>query len=108
MAQSVMLSKMAIGVFLEKHADDMTSAATFYRGKGCYYCQQTGFSQREAIFEILHMTPEMITCLSLNSVAEYMELVKKAMHGQTLLDNAFALAVKGVIPLSEVIRMESD
>ena len=95
-------------VFLEKHADDMTSAATFYRGKGCYYCQQTGFSQREAIFEILHMTPEMITCLSLNSVAEYMELVKKAMHGQTLLDNAFALAVKGVIPLSEVIRMESD
>ena len=95
-------------VFLEKHSDDMKKTTAFYRGKGCYYCQQTGFSQREAIFEILHMTPEMITCLSLNSVAEYMQLVKKAMHGQTLLDNAFALAVQGVIPLSEVIRMESD
>ena len=94
--------------FLKKHADDAAKAATYYYGTGCYYCQQTGLSQREAIFEILHMTPEMITCLSLNSVAEYMELVKKAMHGQTLLDNAFVLAAKGIIPLSEVIRMESD
>lgn len=95
-------------IFLERHAENMTSSATFYRGKGCYYCQNTGFSQREAIFEILHMTPEMITCLSLNSVAEYMELVKKVMQGQTLLDSAFALAIKGTIPLSEVMRMESD
>lgn len=95
-------------VFLARHADEMKSTTAFYRGVGCYYCQNTGFSQREAIFEILHMTPEMITCLSLNSVAEYMELVKKVMHGQTLLDNAFSLAVKGVIPLSEVVRMESD
>lgn len=94
--------------FLTKHADEMLNTATFYCGKGCYYCQQTGFSQREAIFEILHMTPKMITCLSLNAVAEYMELVKTAMQGHTLLDNAFALAVKGIIPLSEVIRMESD
>lgn len=95
-------------LFLQRHADDMPTATQFYRGKGCYYCQHTGFSQREAIFEVLHMTPEMITCLSLNSVAEYMELVKEKMRGHTLLDNALALAIKGMIPVSEVIRMESD
>lgn len=94
--------------FLEKHSDDVTSTVTFYRGKGCYYCQQTGFSQREAIFEILHLTSEMITALSLNAIADYMALVKKVMKGKTILDSAFALAVKGVIPLSEVVRMESD
>jgi MSHA biogenesis protein MshE len=95
-------------VFLEKHAEIVANSQRFYYGKGCYYCQQSGFSQREAIFEILHMTPEMITCLSLNSVAEYMQLVQEVMHGHTLLDHAFALAMKGVIPLSEVMRMESD
>jgi len=94
--------------FLTKHSESMSNSAIFYRGKGCFYCQSTGFSQREAIFEILHMTPDMITCLSQNNVAEYMELVKKAMQGQTILDNAFSLAVNGVIPLSEVMRMESD
>lgn len=94
--------------FLAKHANDVTINAIFYRGKGCYYCQETGFSQREAIFEVLHMTPQMITCLSMNSIAAYMELVRAAMQGKTLLDNALALAVKGGIPLSEVIRMESD
>lgn len=94
--------------FLIKHSESVSSAAIFYRGKGCYYCQNTGFSQREAIFEILHMTPEMITALAQNQLAQYMELVKKVMHGQTILDNAFGLALEGIVPLSEVLRMESD
>lgn len=83
-------------------------APVFYAGKGCYYCQGTGFLQREAIFEVLHMTPDMITCLAQNQVAEYMELVKTALQGKTILDNTFALALAGDIPLSEVMRMESD
>ncbi|MES2203953.1 MAG: GspE/PulE family protein [Pseudomonadota bacterium] len=95
-------------IFLEKHAIKTSDAESFYSGRGCYYCQQTGFSQREAIFEVLHMTPEMIDCLALNAIGEYMTLVKKAMQGRTLLDNAFALATQGVISLSEVMRMESD
>lgn len=95
-------------IFLEKHANSLPKTATFYHGKGCYYCQQTGCAQREAIFEILHMTPQMITCLSLNAIAEYMQLAHKEIQGHTLLDNAFTLALNGVIPLSEVMRMESD
>ncbi len=94
--------------FLQKYAALVPKDAVFYRGKGCYYCQETGFSQREAIFETLHMSSEMITCLALNSIGEYMQLVAKVMRGRTLLDSAFTLALKGIIPLSEVIRMESD
>lgn len=98
--------------FLQKHGDIIKAithaAPTFYSGKGCYYCQGTGFSQREAIFEVLHMTPQMITYLAQNQVAEYMELVKSALQGKTILDNTFALAIAGNISLSEVMRMESD
>lgn len=94
--------------FIEKHKEWSSYSSSFYRGQGCHYCQNTGFLQREAIFEILHISPEMITSLSLNAVAEYMKLVKEVMQGRTLLDNAFALALEGLIPLSEVLRMESD
>ena len=94
--------------FVERYSKNTTNNLTFYHGKGCYYCQETGFSQREAIFEVLHMTAEMITCLAQNSIPEYMELVKQAMLGRTILDHAFILASQGTIAISEVMRMESD
>ncbi len=94
--------------FLKKHHGLVHDSAQFYRGKGCHYCQHTGFLQREAVFEILHMTPKMISCLSLNEIAEYMALVDEAMHGRRLLDYAFSLALQGVISLDEVMRLESD
>jgi MSHA biogenesis protein MshE len=94
--------------FVERYLKNTVNNLTFYHGKGCYYCQETGFSQREAIFEVLHMTAEMITCLAQNAIPEYMELVKQAMLGRTILDHAFILASQGVIAMSEVMRMESD
>ncbi len=94
--------------FLERYLKNTTNNLTFYHGKGCYYCQGTGFSQREAIFEVLHLTAEMITCLAQNSISEYMELVKQAMLGRTILDHAFILASQGTVAISEMIRMESD
>ncbi len=94
--------------FVERYSKNTTNNLTFYHGKGCYYCQETGLSQREAIFEVLHMTAEMITCLAQNSIPEYMELVKQAMLGRTILDHAFILASQGTIAISEVMRMEND
>lgn len=98
--------------FLDKHSAIIQNmrgdTRVFYQGKGCYYCQGTGFSQREAILEVLHMTPDMITFLAQNKIPEYMELVKTTLCGKTILDHSFSLALSGNIPLSEVMRMESD
>ena len=82
--------------------------AIFYKGEGCYYCQFTGFSYREAVFEILHMTPLMIEMLANHNIAAYLSLAKEAIKGKSLLDHAFQLAIEGITPLSEVLRMESN
>lgn len=94
--------------FIHQHFDSYTGDLDFYYGKGCYYCQNSGYAHREAVFEILHLNEEMINCLSQNNVGAYLKLAREAIRGKTLLDSAFELATRGVIPLSEVLRMESD
>lgn len=98
--------------FLEKHAARITMLAAsvpgFYQGRGCYLCQGSGSAQRQAIFEVLRLTPEMITCLLTNNIPEYLALVTLYLKGKTIIDHCFAAALRGEIALSEVMRMESD
>ena len=94
--------------FVQKNFPGYSGSLRFCHGEGCHYCQGFGYAHREAVFEILHLDEAMIECLSNNDVGNYLKLAKKAIKGNTLLDSAFELAVKGIIPLTEVVRMESD
>ncbi|MBW2000244.1 MAG: Flp pilus assembly complex ATPase component TadA [Deltaproteobacteria bacterium] len=74
--------------------------ATFWRGKGCDACQQTGYKGRLGIFEVLKVTPtlrEVITSgmsdVALKSAAEkegfqpmIMDGIVKVMQGQTTIE----------------------
>jgi MSHA biogenesis protein MshE len=92
--------------FLDKNNLACSNEVSFHRGAGCHYCQQTGCVGREAIFECLTLTEEMIMLLAKNDIAAYLGAAKAMMKGETLLDKAFQLAMSGVISLDEVVRME--
>ena len=77
----------------------------FFRGKGCRLCQNTGYSGRVGLIEILVLDEE-INSLIFNkaSNAEIKSLAhKKGMS--TLRENGFKKVKAGVTTLEEVIKV---
>ncbi|MCK4595974.1 Flp pilus assembly complex ATPase component TadA, partial [candidate division WOR-3 bacterium] len=80
----------------------------FYKGKGCPYCNNTGYKGREGIYEIMYVSPlmrEMI--VQRKSIDELRELAKK--DGMiTLRDAAIDKFKNGLTTLDEVVRVTKE
>ena len=77
----------------------------FFEGKGCDYCNSTGYMGRCAIYEILHVSPR-IEKLILER-ADGPEIKKTAVEEgmMTLLHDALVKAVNGQTSIQEVLRV---
>ncbi len=78
------------------------SEFTFYRGKGCAKCQETGFKGRLGIFEVL-VIDEQIQELILNraSAPQITQSAMKRGKLRTLRQDAAGKAAKGITTLEE-------
>jgi type IV pilus assembly protein PilB len=77
----------------------------FYRGKGCDYCDNTGYAGRMAVYELLQVTPtlrEQVTT-GVTSTRLQDQAIQEGMV--PLTQNALAQARQRKIPLSEVYRV---
>lgn len=80
----------------------------FYRGRGCDLCNNTGFSDRIAVYELLVVTQgirDMITP-GVSAEAIEKEAVKEGMV--PLTQEALQLARQRAIPLAEVYRIRLE
>jgi len=80
---------------------------TFYRGRGCPSCNQSGYRGRVAVCEIFTMTPEIQQMIHDN--VGNRELIEEA-RGQgmtTLVENAIVLALEGRTSLEEVYKIRT-
>ena len=88
--------------------DFKETQATFYRGKGCAYCNNTGYFGRVAIVEALliddNIRQMILKRLSLTKIREYARL--KGMR--TLREDAMEKCLKGEISLEEVLRVTPE
>jgi len=77
----------------------------FFEGKGCDYCNSTGYMGRCAIYEILHVSPR-IEKLILER-ADGSEIRETAVEEgmMTLLHDALVKAVNGQTSIQEVLRV---
>ena len=77
----------------------------FKMGSGCVHCDNTGFSGREGIFELLTVTPEI---RKLIFEGGNQDLVREAALGagmRTLHDAAIEKMKRGITTIREVIKM---
>ena len=82
-------------------------AGTYYLGRGCEFCNYTGYRGRVAIFEIAEMDDEL-RHLVINRVPHH--TLKEAAVGAgmtTLLEDGLKKAAAGVTSLAEVWRVVS-
>ncbi len=77
---------------------------TFYHGKGCSDCFQTGYRGRTAVFEILTMTPEIRRAIHSRSLALMEEAVSKSTF-HPIMENCADLVKNGVTTVEEILRV---
>src|SRR3990172_7555474 len=78
---------------------------TFYHGKGCTSCFQTGYRGRIGIFEILALSPAISQMIAQRSSAQAI-LQKAREEGMTtMMEDGVEKAGQGVTTLEEVIRV---
>jgi len=78
---------------------------TFYHGKGCTRCFQTGYRGRIGIFEIIGLSPAICQMIAQRSPAQAI-LQKAREEGMTtMMEDGVEKASGGVTTLDEVIRV---
>ncbi|MFO7885412.1 MAG: type II secretion system ATPase GspE [Desulfobacteraceae bacterium] len=81
---------------------------TVYRAKGCSSCFNTGYSGREAVFEILEVDEDIkktvLTTCDAGRIKE--TALKKGMR--TLRENGTEKVLKGITTVEEVLRVTQD
>ncbi|MEM8629161.1 MAG: GspE/PulE family protein [Chlamydiota bacterium] len=75
---------------------------TFYRGRGCSFCYQTGYRGRCAIYEYMPITPAIKREIMQSSVAD---AIRAATPFMGLKEHGVCLALAGITTLAEVARV---
>ncbi|WP_028470097.1 GspE/PulE family protein [Neptunomonas japonica] len=93
-------------VWLDIKAEELGSPAIeLQHGKGCTYCNNTGYKGRIGIFELLEIDDSMADALRRNDNSAFAQAARDSDGYQPLVISALALAAKGITSLEEVFRV---
>jgi type IV pilus assembly protein PilB len=81
------------------------SEYTFYRGKGCSQCGDTGYKGRTGLFELLTITPEVRRCIGREVEASQIVGAARESGMSTIRQDGMEKALKGITTLEEVLRV---
>jgi type IV pilus assembly protein PilB len=75
----------------------------FMRGRGCAYCNYTGYRGRKGIFEMLRMTAAMREMTFKREPSQNIRRQARLLGMRTLLEDGLQKALKGITTLEEVL-----
>lgn len=78
---------------------------TFYKGKGCPECMNTGYKGRAAVYEILTLTPEIKQAFREGVVGTKLQAIIDKTGFTTMKEHGISLIKDGTTSASEVIRV---
>lgn len=87
---------------------DQMAVHTYYRGKGCQNCNDTGFKGRCAIFEILDITEEIREMIIKEESPFEMRRMAVSQGTVLLQDAALEKAIEGMTTMGEVKKFSSE
>jgi type II secretory ATPase GspE/PulE/Tfp pilus assembly ATPase PilB-like protein len=82
--------------------------AKIYRQVGCKACRMTGFTGRQALFELMTMSPAIREVLLRSGSSVEVKNVARREGMRTLLEDGWRLVCNGVTTPSEVLRVSKD
>ncbi|MBN1958778.1 MAG: Flp pilus assembly complex ATPase component TadA [Desulfuromonadales bacterium] len=88
--------------------DYQENGAEFKKGQGCPACNNTGYSGRIGIFELLEINFDLADALRRNDSAGFAKIAQKSPTFVSLADSALVLALEGVTSMEEVLRVAGE
>ena len=80
----------------------------FVKGRGCHQCNNTGYSGRIGVYELLEMDDAMLDGLRRNSASEFANAANANPHYVSLTDCAMRYAEQGITSVHEVFRISAS
>ena len=85
--------------------DKQAAKASFVHGRGCNYCQLTGYRGRIGVYELLEMDAGLTDALRREDLSEFVALAKKKKSYVPLVNCALDYATSEITSLDEVLRV---
>ena len=83
----------------------ITESATIYDAWGCPQCNNTGYTGRTAIHEILLCTHEMASLIAADGKVDAISSLAKEQGCKLLRDNVAELVLEGRTTLDELVKL---
>lgn len=83
-------------------------ATTFFQGEGCRRCGDSGFKGRQGIYEVLEITPDLVTMVNKRASADEIATKARANGMLTMLEDALIKAKMGITTISEILRVTKE
>ena len=80
---------------------------TFFHGRGCRECRQTGYIGRVGIFELLRFTPAVREATTRHTTAAEIATAAPEDH-EPMRKDGFRKAASGITTLEEILRVTQD
>ncbi|MDR0529535.1 MAG: Flp pilus assembly complex ATPase component TadA [Zoogloeaceae bacterium] len=81
---------------------------TYYHGKGCAHCNNTGYSGRTGVYEFLEMTDELVEATNQDDPVAFMTAARRQMAGETLRRDAVRQVLKARTTIEEAMRISNQ
>ena len=100
--------RLALGHGREGAGGDASAPLRLRRAVGCDECNQTGFSGRAGVYEVLEMTQDLVDAVNDGDPSRFKEAGRRQMAGATLLRDAARLVAAGRTTVDEAMRVSSQ
>lgn len=84
---------------------EQIATATFKQGKGCAYCQHTGYRGRKAVFELMTMSSAIREMTFKGEPTQNIRRQAQMMGMKTIVQDALEKALKGITSIEEVLML---
>ncbi|MDX1695080.1 MAG: ATPase, T2SS/T4P/T4SS family [Ketobacteraceae bacterium] len=90
------------------HIDSQSLEADFQAGAGCHQCNNTGYSGRVGVYELLELDENMLRALRKNSAAEFTDAANANPYFRSLSQCALDYAKEGITSVQEVFKISAS
>ena len=94
--------------WLRQELGDRAESAGLWHGRGCSQCNMSGFSGREAIYEMLEMNSALADALNRDSIADFTRIARQQLAGRTMRSHAVARVLAGQTTVQEAMRVSTQ
>ncbi|MBI5897678.1 MAG: type II/IV secretion system protein [Rhodocyclales bacterium] len=95
-------------LWLTLELGDQVDANRYLRGTGCNHCANTGYSGRQAVYEILDMNNALVEAVNRGDPNEFIQIGREQMRGATLRRDAVRLVCEGRTTVEEAMRISTQ